>query len=891
MGRARISSFKEDGRYSVSIIKDIHRIEAAIERCAKGIEAQQAEYDRAIEEEASIDIAIDNINTQINNAIRTLEGTELLNKVQSLQDQALSYSSSLQEIKHRQRQATLKALSYQKEKSNYEKISGEEPSEIWCADATDDLVTGAEVGTIEINQEAKKILVAPGGKTSTSNGKLEPGMANEGVATYLNWAVLPGVQRWRPTYRVGTIVEINYTANTCTVCMDDAHSSAQNLRINPSNGQPCDSKKDGPPGFVDFCERNSTHPACMSQGSCTVDMTPDMAATLAAINKNINDNNTYAYDSEKYGRLEQWEEMPQSGGVGDCEDFALAKMRACLDAGIPACALKLATGETSTGDGHAWLEVQTSDVPVALDLNFSQPQDANSLPYSNRVVQFDGMNWGSTGMLLFSVPIEYMSCNAAAFAENDRVVIQFIENDWEKPKVIGFESEPKHCGDIVCIYFPEAEPNQEPPEPMASTFYYDKASVKIYRSKPVKGTSIATLPAELGTWSYFKTFSKPVAINGETYYVFACPASEDDFYFFSTVDWPMYYEQSYEKKYFGLYDPRKETFYEVPLVSDGIENLHTCFGYSDKAFYACYPVYKTQGSVGEIDKIAFQKVGFTASVEKGIVFGDVVTKYMTAEDVANAWAGGPQWANINGLAQDFVDSNGVFHMVYSPYTNFRFAEVSTSGSYVSEATYDIETDSLTIDRLSLPDVGPFQYCTSSVGDIIKKHDAIRYTAIASEHVLNSAINFDGTTLGPLDSWDGSNTIGKSIKIPMNHIDVDGGSLNKKCFYAYTYNVSTYVGDGSGPLSGGFTHDQVPGAIVTPHDVITGKGLWEIWQTRGMAHIERANGDIFQALISTNGDDFCFMALYYNGVRIEEKLATALGVPQKNIIGFIHRPRY
>ena len=46
---------------------------------------------------------------------------------------------------------------------------------------------------------------------------------------------------------------------------------------------------------------------------------------------------------------------------------------------------------------------------------------------------------------LSAVPVVYMSCHAAAFAVDDRVIIQFTGQDWTGPKVIGFESNPAPC--------------------------------------------------------------------------------------------------------------------------------------------------------------------------------------------------------------------------------------------------------------------------------------------------------------------------------------------------------------------------------------------------------------------------------------------------------------
>lgn len=47
------------------------------------------------------------------------------------------------------------------------------------------------------------------------------------------------------------------------------------------------------------------------------------------------------------------------------------------------------------------------------------------------------------------VPIEYMACNAEAFREGDRVLVQFEGQSWSNPKIIGFESNPRPCGFVA----------------------------------------------------------------------------------------------------------------------------------------------------------------------------------------------------------------------------------------------------------------------------------------------------------------------------------------------------------------------------------------------------------------------------------------------------------
>lgn len=66
---------------------------------------------------------------------------------------------------------------------------------------------------------------------------------------------------------------------------------------------------------------------------------------------------------------------------------------------------------------------------VMLDEMFSSSQD---LPVNQSAALSD-------------VPITYMDCDGEAFAVGDRVAVEFEEQDWEQPRVIGFESNPKEC--------------------------------------------------------------------------------------------------------------------------------------------------------------------------------------------------------------------------------------------------------------------------------------------------------------------------------------------------------------------------------------------------------------------------------------------------------------
>ena len=67
-----------------------------------------------------------------------------------------------------------------------------------------------------------------------------------------------------------------------------------------------------------------------------------------------------------------------------------------------------------------------------------------SVLLDNVLSKVQGLNINQSGTLT-NVVVEYMLCDAAAFEDGDKVVVQFVDNDWGQPKVIGFESNPQPC--------------------------------------------------------------------------------------------------------------------------------------------------------------------------------------------------------------------------------------------------------------------------------------------------------------------------------------------------------------------------------------------------------------------------------------------------------------
>lgn len=187
----------------------------------------------------------------------------------------------------------IQRASYIAVRANLQSVPVDPDTMAWCADLTEDL-TG-EVGTIEPNGEPSRYIIRPGYQggavyDKTRDGQVQPLLANTPEGAFFNKALMPGWQKWKPTFRIGTLTFIDKTAHTCSLTLDP---------------------------------------------------------------------------------------------------------------------------------------VSSREKPQGKSLNINQ------------------------GTSLSGVPIQYMTCNSVAFAVGDRVVVQFTGQNFNTPKVIGFESNPKPCGIFV----------------------------------------------------------------------------------------------------------------------------------------------------------------------------------------------------------------------------------------------------------------------------------------------------------------------------------------------------------------------------------------------------------------------------------------------------------
>jgi predicted transglutaminase-like cysteine proteinase len=455
MGRAKITAGGPTGLYDVEIVKDtapivkrITAIDAQLVALATQLTAATDALDAATSAHV---LALAALDSALSNYIsdQTKEKRDALTAAQTA---AASKSTARVLAQRALTSIKTQQASLTKEKTTIQAaMATEARTGIWCTDLTEDLAAGVEVGTMEVNGEASQIILTPAGATASALGKLRPTQAMTPAGVFYNKALMPCWQKWKPTYRIGTLTSIDYENDKCTLIIGRQVSSEQGLRINQGD-ETGSVERTAVTGWIEFAALNPTFPLVTNTGDSQITMSAQVRADLASVQSEVNNRNTYKTDTTLYGKLEKWSLM-EEGGSGDCEDFALTKAQKLLDKGYPASAIKIEVGKTKQGEGHAWLVVQTTGGDIALDINYKDPMNNDAIGYSDRSRQ-TGMDWSVKGVILTNVSIEYMNgLNSSVFQINDRVVVQFVGQNWATPKVIGFETNPRGSVRLLRVDF------------------------------------------------------------------------------------------------------------------------------------------------------------------------------------------------------------------------------------------------------------------------------------------------------------------------------------------------------------------------------------------------------------------------------------------------------
>lgn len=237
MGKAKILSGGDKGLYNIELVEHTARITSDLAK----IDARLSLLATAISDAlAAKAIAQADYNTK-RSALDTVIGQYIVGQAKKTDVEA-AQTAYLAAMKTLQAKSSIHSLLLQEKESKTKQKNLLEAiplahtvNGVWCADLTEDLATGVEVGTIEPNGEPDgDIIIYPGGSADPFHQQLQPVMSSTPAGWFLNMARFPGWQRWKPTFRIGTITALYSAEDYCDVILDSALSSVQNLTITPS---------------------------------------------------------------------------------------------------------------------------------------------------------------------------------------------------------------------------------------------------------------------------------------------------------------------------------------------------------------------------------------------------------------------------------------------------------------------------------------------------------------------------------------------------------------------------------------------------------------------------------------------------------------------------------
>ena len=148
-----------------------------------------------------------------------------------------------------------------------------------------------------------------------------------------------------------------------------------------------------PIGHAQFCK---VHPDECQPHATTTDifvLTEDLWQQLVGVNNRMNSEIVPITDQDLYQVGELW--TYPDNGYGDCEDIALAKRRALIEAGWDPSALLMAVVREHNGNGHAVLMVRTDRGDLILDNQDGMVRLWNETNYQfvKRQSQYHASEW------------------------------------------------------------------------------------------------------------------------------------------------------------------------------------------------------------------------------------------------------------------------------------------------------------------------------------------------------------------------------------------------------------------------------------------------------------------------------------------------------------------
>lgn len=148
-----------------------------------------------------------------------------------------------------------------------------------------------------------------------------------------------------------------------------------------------------PVGASEFCKSHKGECKANPHAVGAMPLTETRWAQLVQVNNVVNSAITAIADEDYYKVAEYW--AYPVDGYGDCEDFALAKRKALIEAGWNPSTLLVTVVREAKGTGHAVLMVRTDRGDLVLDNQDGRILVWNETPYTylKRQSQADAGQW------------------------------------------------------------------------------------------------------------------------------------------------------------------------------------------------------------------------------------------------------------------------------------------------------------------------------------------------------------------------------------------------------------------------------------------------------------------------------------------------------------------
>lgn len=238
MGKGTITGGGGDGLYAVTLVLSRQRVTDTINKLTADITAIEDLLTKADDEVTTAESDVSSQKAEI-----ALLETDPIGNRDALNTARKALEQKLVTLFTKQKKKALVSLKKTALQKRIDYLNSSMPADpsvsAWCCDLTTNL--SGDVGTIEVPGERVGVNVQPGyfGNApfnAARDGQLQPSVAGTPASVFFNLAMLPGWQKWMPTYRYGGITAIDYDNDICDVNLEDAFSSAQNLPVNQAGG-------------------------------------------------------------------------------------------------------------------------------------------------------------------------------------------------------------------------------------------------------------------------------------------------------------------------------------------------------------------------------------------------------------------------------------------------------------------------------------------------------------------------------------------------------------------------------------------------------------------------------------------------------------------------------